>query len=641
MAQGWAAAEAGDRFSALRAFSQALLQDPHNQDARRAVSNLLAELGAPFGAAAALNTAPDIGLRSRQATATLRWGQQIKPADPAQRYATTDRAIVQLRALLDEARTLPVADRGLEIRLQRDLAVALRDRKRWQEVLDTTAALRSQGDTPPAFVRHAEADALLALRRPLEARVAYTEVLAADPQNKEAFEGRFYAEVEAEDYAAAMDTADAALAAQRPSRPFGSAATTEANPDWLDAQIRAAQVRSYADLPAQAWDRLQPLAAGAPALGYLRAALGGVAAQRGWPRRAEQEIAIANSLAPDDMGMALAQVESDLRRRQWARADTALQTLQARYPEDGAVQRAARDLANYKAPELRLETGTHHEDGGGGINAPGTGRDTEVQFYTSPIAERFRITAAAAQSTATLPEGNYSRDRIGAGLDARWPDLTVEALAWNNRSVLDGAGSSVYARWEPTDHWSLEGRSEHLATDTPLRALVYGITANLLSASATYAWNEERSASVSARALDFSDGNHRQETSAALSQRVYTRPGLTVTLNGGLFASANSQTSGPYFSPDKDWSADLGATVDHLLWRSYAQSFRHRLFAGAGTYHQSGYSSAATASLRYEQEYQRSVFSALRYGVDWSQRVYDGNPERTLKFYLAWEQRFQ
>lgn len=432
MAQGWAAADKGDRFGALRAFSQVLQNEPENQDARRAISNLLAELGAPYGAAAALQTPPDIGLQSRQATSLVRWGQQVKPFDPTQRYATTDLALARLNTLLDEARRLQPRDAGLEVRLQRDLAVALRDRKRWQDVLNTTAALRQQGDALPGFVRHAEADALLALRRPQEARLAYAEVLAADPQNKEALDGRFYAEVEAEDFAAAIATADAALASQSPSRKFGSAQTTEANPDWLDAQIRAAQVRSYADLPADAWERLLPLAEGAPALGYLRAAVGGVAAQRGWTRRAEQEIAIANSLAPDDMGMAVAMVESDLRRRQWARAESALKALQTTYADDGAVQRAARDLANYKAPELRIETSTHHEDGGGGINAPGTGNDTEVRFYTSPIAERWRITAAATRGTATLPEGDFVRERLGAGVEGRWPDMTVEAMGWAN-----------------------------------------------------------------------------------------------------------------------------------------------------------------------------------------------------------------
>jgi len=341
------------------------------------------------------------------------------------------------------------------------------------------------------------------------------------------------------------------------------------------------------------------------------------------------------------MGMAVAMVESDLRRRQWARAQSALKVLQTTYADDGAVQRAARDLANYKAPELRIETSTHHEDGGGGINAPGTGNDTEVRFYTSPIAERWRITAAATRGTATLPEGDFVRERLGAGVEARWPDVTVEAMGWANRSVLDRAGASLQARWEPSDQWSFEGRAEHLAADTPLRAMVYGITANSAGASASYTWNEERNASVNVRALDFSDGNHRKEASAAIAQRVFTKPGLSVTLNSALFASSNSQTSGPYFSPSSDWSLDVGARVEHMLWRAYEQSFQHRIVVGAGTYNQNGFGGAGTGSLRYEQEYQNSPFRSLRYGLEWSQRVYDGNPERTVKFYLNWEHRLQ
>jgi poly-beta-1,6 N-acetyl-D-glucosamine export porin PgaA len=643
IAQGRTAAHNGQRYEALRAFGEAARRDPNNTDAQRGLADMLAELGAPFGAAKALTMekgSADIGLRSRQATSLVRWGQQVRPLDPRQRFATTDQAINALENLLTEARALPLPDPGLERRLQRDLAIALRDRQRWADVLTITAALRDQGDKLPAYVRHAEADALLALRRPHEARAAYAEVLATDPDNREALDGRFYAEVEDEDLRAAIATADAALAAQAPLRRFGSAGTVESNPDWLDAQVRAAQVRGYADLPDEAWERMLPLAEGAPALGYLRAALGGLAAQSGWPRRSAQEISIAHSLAPDDMGTSLALVESDIRRREWERAANRLATFSADHPADAAVQRTQREMRIAVAPELRIDISTHNEDGGGS-NAPGAGNDAEVRFYSPPLQERLRLAGATTHSSASLPEGNFTRDRLGAGLEGRWPDVTAEAFAWNNRSVLSGSGASLLLRWEPNDFWSLEGQTEHLAAETPMRALVYGITANSTALSANYNWSESRSASLAVHALAFSDGNQRMETSASLSQRVYARPGLRVTVQGSVYGSTNSQTGGPYFSPGSDTSVSGAATVDHLLWRSYEHSLRQRLTVGIGAYQQSAYGSDTTGSVRYEQEYQASPFSAVRYGMDWARRIYDGVPERSLTLFVALEHRFR
>ena len=59
--------QAGDRYGALREFSRALSDHPDNVDARRAVADVLVELGAPQAAARTLGPGVDIGLRSRLA----------------------------------------------------------------------------------------------------------------------------------------------------------------------------------------------------------------------------------------------------------------------------------------------------------------------------------------------------------------------------------------------------------------------------------------------------------------------------------------------------------------------------------------------------------------------------------------------
>ncbi|MFZ4478976.1 MAG: poly-beta-1,6 N-acetyl-D-glucosamine export porin PgaA [Rhodoferax sp.] len=640
MQAGQSAIAAGDRYSALRNFAQALKADANDAQAAQAVANILVDLGGSYGAASALGSAGDIGLRAKEAASLVRWGTQIVPPDPRERFATTDAAIRALEALIVESRALAPPDPGLTTRLAQDLAVALRDRKRWTDVLRVVNSLRAAGNTLPSYVRQAEADALLGLRQPHEARSVYAQVLAADPDNQAAVAGRFYAEVEDEDFGAAFASADQLLAASEPSRRFGIARSIEPNPDWLDAQVRAGLVRSYAEMPDAAWERLVPLAEAAPALAYLRSALGGVAAQRGWPRRAQQEIDIAASLAPDDLGVALAQVDSDLRRRQWNRAELRLAMLGARHLADEAIQRTQRDLGQYRAPELRITTALDTEEGSSPYSL-GDGISLGLNFYSSPLSERWRMAAAASYTSATLPEGKYSRERLGLGMEGRWPDITLEALAWQNGSVLAGPGFSLGLQWAPDDHWTLGAAAERFAADTPLRALVYGITANMASASAGYAWTESQSAGASVRVFDFSDGNHRQEAFASAALRVLSRPGLQLTLRGSLYASNNSLAGAPYYNPSSDFAADLTAEVNHQLWRFYERGLKQRLFVTAGVYNQASYARGATGAVRYEHEYQHDPFTAFRYGLGWSQRLYDGVPEHMARVYLTLEHRFQ
>ena len=639
MEAGHSAIAAGDRYGALRNFAQALGADPNNAQAAQAVANILVDLGGPYGASAALGAAEDIGLRAKKAASLVRWGAQIYPPEPREHFATTDRAIKSIEALIVQAQALTPPDPGLVTRLRQDLAVALRDRKRWADVLLLVNTLREAGSTLPSYVRQAEADALLGLRRPHEARAIYAEVLAADPHNQLAIGGRFYAEVEDEDFNAAFETADQLLASSQPSRRYGIARSVEPNPDWLDAQVRAGLVRSYAEMPEAAWERLSPLAEAAPALSYLRSALGAVAAQRGWPRRAQEEIDIAASLAPNDLGVALAQVDSDLRRRQWSRAESRLAALSTLYLPDEAIQRSERDLSQYRAPELRITTAFDTEEGSSPYSL-GSGVNLGLQFYSSPVAERWRLAAAASHTSATLPEGKYSLDRLGLGMEGRWPDITLEALAWQNSSVLARAGFSLALQWSADDHWTLGASAEQFAADTPIRALVYGITANMAAASVGYSWNESRSVGASLRVFDFSDGNHRQETSASGALRVLSRPGLQLTLRGSLYASSNTLAGAPYYNPSSDFAVDLTAEVSHQLWRFYERGLKQRFFVTAGVYNQAGYARGATGGVRYEQEYQYSPVTAFRYGLSWSQRLYDGVPEHMGRVYLSLEHRF-
>ena len=98
---------------------------------------------------------------------------------------------------------------------------------------------------------------------------------------------------------------------------------------------------------------------------------------------------------------------------------------------------------------------------------------------------------------------------IGGGIEWRRPFLTVEADGWANTGTLHRGGASLNAEWIPTDELNFSVNAELFSMDTPLRALIHGITANKLGFGMGYDWHESTGLAVSMSALDFSDGNRR------------------------------------------------------------------------------------------------------------------------------------
>lgn len=625
-------------FTALRAYLQAAHLQPANADAAAGAAAVMSRLGAPFGASRQF-AHPPLALRVDEAGRRVRWAGQIDPVSPARRFEAADAALVEIDRLLAEVRATPGADPALAVGLQRDRVVALRLRERWADVLAAVDALRTDGGTVPAFVRQAEADALLALRRPEDALAAYDEVLAADPSNRTATVGRFFAEIEVEDFAAAFATIDA-LAARTPQAlrvPLDP--TLRPNPDWLDSHILAANVRSYADMQAEAWQRIEPLADGAPAVAYLRSAQSSVSAARGWPRRADEEIHIAASLAPDDRGVQVGLADSAMRRRRWPEARERVAALQEAFPDDSAVQRSARDLAAHDRAELEAGMVLRHESGDAQA-APGSGIDAYARLYSPPIAELWRAVVAAERLTASPPEGKAVRNRYGLGAQYRGPDVRLEATAWSNEGTLQKNGFGISGSWTPDDHVWLGVEAQAFAVDTPLRALLYGITANAVGASGSYTWNESRSVSAALRALDFSDGNQRRSVVLAFAQRLVAEPHFQLDLRPGFYASTNSLAGAPYFNPSRDRSFSLALEADHVTWRRYERSFSQQFVATLGSYWQQGYGSGVIGGLRYQQVWRNDPLTELRYGIELTRNLYDGVNEGNAIFFATLNHKF-
>jgi biofilm PGA synthesis protein PgaA len=328
-----------------------------------------------------------------------------------------------------------------------------------------------------------------------------------------------------------------------------------------------------------------------------------------------------------------------LRRKRFREARERAEQLNLLYPGDAAVQRLVRDVDAQQAVELQINTVLRHESGNA-ANRPGSEVDTNARLYFPPFGERWRAFTEFDYSSAKPVEGSVHRIRYGAGAQAEWPDFTVEAIAWNNAGAISRGGGTLSGTWEASDQWSFSASGELFSAETPLRAVLHGITANSASFRTSYARNESFSASARMGAVLFSDGNQRLEGSLSLFRRLTDRPHLKFNIHPEFYASHNTRLDAPYFNPAHDASANLAFEIDHILWRRYERSFRQSVTAGSGPYWEAHFRPDWIGQVSYRQSFELQPGLEIRYGVDFARRVYDGQPVRDVGIVASLDKRF-
>jgi biofilm PGA synthesis protein PgaA len=633
LAQGYAYRRAGDTAAAMRAYAEAVRLAPGNGGVRSEAADVLLDAGAPYGAAQiAGRTTPPIA--AAEAGAMVRWGAEVRPPDPAQRFAGTDAALARLDSLID---SLPPEETALRRRLRLDRLVALRDRVRMVEALAEGEALSAEASLPP-YAEEAYADALLYMRRPEQARDAYERVLAQTPRSLPARYGRFYAAVELEDFDTAYATIDAIVADEPVWKYYVDDPTPYDNPDRAYAEVTAAQARFYGNQLGEAWARITRISSAAPANGHARLAAYQIASARGWPRAAEAEAQIAASLEPRDVGSRIALVEVAIANYRFDEARRMLAELRALYPENQAVRQLARDFDAKTRWLVELEAQPGNSDGGG-ANASGQTLFLRGRITTPPIADNWRLFAFSEYSNAHPPEGFVNRTRAGAGVEWRSPGLLVTAYPTNSWGTLQRAGGGATVDWSVTDQILLAFSAEAFSADTPLRALLFGISADELAFRATYRWHESRSVSGTFSYMPFTDGNQRISVGATYKERLVDVPHFNLTGRADVFTSSNTRPDAPYYNPSRDLTVTGGLQAEHMIWRRYDNSLVQALAVDAGLYAEQGYADNWVGTINYEHRWRFDPLTELRYGVMLTRRVYDGSVEQGYLLTIGLRQR--
>ena len=632
LAEAYAWRRAGDPYKALAVYGDAIKLAPANADARAGAAQVLLDLQMPYAAAETAGLTPPVA--GGEAAAMTRWGAQIR-SDPEHRFAGTDSALSRLDSLLA---TLPENEAALRRRVRLDRLVALRDRVRMSEAKAEGDALR--GEAPlPAYAEEAYAEALLYLRRPGEARDAYNRVLAQSPKDVAARYGVFYASVELEDFSTAYAVIDALVADEPVWRSYGDDPSRYDNPDRAYAEVTAAQARFYGNQLSEAWARITALSYAAPANPAARLARYQIAHARGWRRQATAEAEIAASLAPRDMGSRIALIETAMDNYRFAEARRMLEELQTQYPENRAVQRLAQELDAQERWLFEFEA-KPSDSQGGGANASGKAITLQSRLTTPPIADHWRLFVEHDFANAHTSEGYAARNRMAAGVEWRIPELTATLFPTQSWGTLSKTGGGGSIDWRATDQIEFAAAAERFTPETPLRALLQGITADEVAGKATYRWDEARSVTGRFAYLPFTDGNNRQSAGLTVKQRLLTLPDFDVTGLAESYASKNTRSDVPYYSPRRDLSLTGGVQLEHVLWRRYDDSLVQTLTVDAGPYFEEGFSDGWIGTVNYEHRWRFDPLTEFRYGAMYSRRVYDGDVEKTVTLTLGLTQRF-
>ncbi len=643
MAQVRAERQQGHRVDALATCQAILDRWPDDREAQAMNVALLTELGATTRArelAAGLQPPQSAADRFRlEADAVghaIRWANG-EPADARKPYEEADRAVADAEALVNDA-SLPA---DLRRRERLDLLVALDQAGRSAEAVKRYDATKKADAPFPPYVERAMADAMLGQRRPDEAVALYEDAIARDPGPYDPSEpepriGLMYAYLESGQTTKAMQTIDALAAKEPPWIRLRGVRLPLDNPRKVDADVAAATLREYVDMPADAYSRLVAMSREAPANAQLRSELGMVELARGWPRRAEQDIAIAGTLDERNTGVYVGLTEAARALHDYGEVDDDLATARAMGDRNGRVARSQQSWDRERGWQFDLSA----ERGKG--SSPDFGDrdgDTQASVASPLIDDHWRVLALARYSMADLPEGEVRRSRVGLGVRgyARGIEAYVQVLPSADRYVGKTA-IEAGANWSMNDYWTLSADFSTAGDEAPLRGQYYGISAKTLDTAVSWRPSELFQAKLGLSRDNFSDGNKRTGWLASVLQRLHTAPNLT--LDGGIEVggSMNTLTERPYFNPRRDLSYALTGRLQNVLGQFYERTWTQRIDVAVGQYDEQGFATDWMATVRYGQVFTPHAGLRLGWGIGWHNQPYDGRREHrvVLDLTLHW-----
>lgn len=520
---------------------------------------------------------------------------------------------------------------------QSDRLVALYNLRRMQDVVQSWDNLRHIGITVPDYALASVASAFLQLRQPDEAIALYRTLTEHTPEDGDAWSGLAYAEFESERIQQAFDTIDQAYRNAPAWLQSQDLKSPQPNPFHASLGLQAAEMRNFADMPAEGQRRLQNLLAMAPANSKLGRALAMTFDLRGWPLRAMKQEQLANSFDQEDELPVLqdAQILEDAGRLK--DADAKLTKVLRREGNSQSVTKFLTTRAIERGWQGSVLSGYEWSNG----QYLGNVLHSQAYLYSPLIGYRWRAYVHGLGDSGDFAAGSTYRSRAAAGISysfnrqAFWGETGADSA--NPGWIPTGAAG---AQFRLGDQWRLgaEGDWDNL-TEVQLIARLNDVRARSGKASLEWRQSESRSVQAAFTKLLYSDGNRRNEINAQWEQRALTRPRLQINLTPQLWASENSKDQYRiYFNPKHDASLGMDTEINWITWRHYDRHLLQQFNISAAPYWQDHYGVMGAFSTDYTQRWALTRRLGLMGKFVWNSHPYDGvrEPYLDVSFGLTW-----
>jgi len=517
-------------------------------------------------------------------------------------------------------------ERG-NLRRRYDYMIALAENGDMREVIAEYEKLLQENMELPPWILENAAYAYLYMEQPKKAIQIFDDVLSDYPRSFNSRIGKFYALQELRQWEEGRNV----IAELDRDTPASLNRGKREIPNWLkmDTTLARGWFLIYEDRLQDAEDYFLDLHERAPANIGIRNGLAHTYMWRGWPRKAQREFRIINTLDPKYSKARIGQISAMnmLHSKEEARAEA--RTLYKLQPKNKHLQQLMRQLAVEEMRELYGSFSIAADD-------DNVEEITAEVRLTQPLALYTDVYAFLywARTSDNDLKSMFRRTGIGVlhALNSAWRIRQQLSVSYNDGEDL---GSFTEIAFTPDDYWTLNVSFDSFTTDVPMRARAFGIESNKLDAGITYRESEWRSYSLGYSHMEFSDGNDRDIGSIGYEQGLMVRNDWKMRIFLDLYASDNSRTDVPYFSPDSDYGLSVTHLTEHTIKRIYRKAFIHRLYITAGLYKQDGFSSAATGSLRYEHDYELSDTRFLLWGIMFGRNNYDGETVSGQSFDLT------
>ncbi len=363
---------------------------------------------------------------------------------------------------------------------------------------------------------------------------------------------------------------------------------------------------------------------------------------QGWPRRAalqRQQIAMQE---PDSGPLLRAGIRAATDEGRYADAASLLARYRQLYPDDPGGPVLLAELDTAAGARLRADWRRAWTDGDG-INRA-SNSSAHGQTLYSPAWRRFndtRLFVYRHHNHAEYQGGRGSIRRHGLGVQTEHRDWGL-TLGWHQQTnASEAAGLTLAGHLELSDHWGMDIDLQEDTDRTPIRAAINDIEARSAGIAVRHHRHDGHHYRARATQTRFTDSNDRLEIDLSGSQPLYRDAPHRLLLRQYIGFSSNSKTDTPYFSPKSTSAAQVQLDYTGRLNAWPGDHWEHNVVAGVGVATQSDFSAAPIWDLTYEHRYRFSRQFSASAGLQWLDRMYDGNNEQTRAIFARFDWRFQ